>query len=387
VTQPTPAAAERRHDLDALRTLALLALLLYHSSRPFDLEPWHVMDDERSLALQVCGMLLTPWRLPLLFMISGLGTSFALGVRAPRRYVRDRLRRLLIPLAAGMVLVVPPQVYVERVSAGMPGRLSPIDFHGSFLAFVPHAFSGVYPRGNLSWHHLWFLAYLLVFSLVALPLFLRLRSPGGRRALAALAAALVPGARVFLLLLPLAVIHVALRGRFPATHALVGDWWNLAHYFVLFLLGFALLARAHFCEACARNRHLALALYALSAALRAWLVLAGGAVAPYSTSYALLMTLRAVTEWTALVAVIGYAYRHLRRSGTVLRWAGERVYPFYVWHHTVIVVLAWWMVQGTWPALATFALLGASALGITRLLGELARLTAPTRLLFGIRAR
>jgi hypothetical protein len=110
-----------------------------------------------SLTLQLLGNLLTPWRLPLLFMISGLGTSYALGMRTTGRYVADRTTRLLIPLVAGMLIVVPPQVYLERIGTWMPRRMSPIDFHGSFLAFYPHIFDGIYPRGNFSWHHLWFL--------------------------------------------------------------------------------------------------------------------------------------------------------------------------------------------------------------------------------------
>jgi hypothetical protein len=120
--------------------------LLYHSTRPFDLEVWHVKNDTVSLTLQVLGNLLTPWRLPLLFMISRLGTSYALGLRTPGRYVADRATRLLIPLVAGMLLVVPPQVYFERIGTWMPRRMSPIDFHGSFIEFYPHIFDGVSER-------------------------------------------------------------------------------------------------------------------------------------------------------------------------------------------------------------------------------------------------
>ena len=91
-----------------------------------------------------------------------------------------------------MAVVIVPQVYVERISVGMPDRLSPRDFDGSYLAFYPHYFEGVYPQGNFSWHHLWFLAYLLVFSLAALPLFLYLRAEPGRHGPARRAASLDP---------------------------------------------------------------------------------------------------------------------------------------------------------------------------------------------------
>lgn len=67
----------------------------------------------------------------------------------------------------GILLVVPPQVYLERIVEGMPYK--------SYWHFYPHFFDGVYPKGNFSWHHLWFLPYLLTMSLLGTPLFGYLR--------------------------------------------------------------------------------------------------------------------------------------------------------------------------------------------------------------------
>ena len=380
-----PRPRERRHELDALRVLAVLALLLYHASRPFDSEVWHVKNLERSPGLELFGNLLTPWRLPLLFMISGLGTSYALGFRSAGRYAAERVRRLLLPLAFGMVVIIVPQVYVERISVGMPDRMSPRDFHGSYLAFYPHYFEGVYPSGNLSWHHLWFLAYLLVFSLAALPLLLYLRSERGQRLGARMALWLRPGRRVFLLTLPLALIHVALRGRFPSTHALVGDWWNVAHYFLIFLLGYVLLPQPAFKGAVEANRRMGAALFVIAFALRVALVLLLAPIAPYSMAYVALLTLRAVIEWSALVAVIGYAGVYLGRPSRVLRYGGERVYPLYIWHQTVIVVVAYFVLGWAAGPVVKFAAISAISLVVTVALCEAVGTTAITRRLFGMK--
>ncbi len=43
------------------------------------------------------------------------------------------------------------------------------------MDFYPDFFKGVYPKGNLSWHHLWFLPYLLFYSIFFTPLFIYLR--------------------------------------------------------------------------------------------------------------------------------------------------------------------------------------------------------------------
>ena len=382
---PAPPRRERRYELDALRVLAVLALLLYHASRPFDTEVWHLKNLEKSAGLELFGNLLTPWRLPLLFMISGLGTYYALGFRSAWRYARERLGRLLLPLAFGMAVVVVPQVYVERISVGMPDRMSPRDFHGSYLDFYPHYFEGAYPSGNLSWHHLWFLSYLLVFSLAALPLFLYLRGKRGRHQATRMASWLRPGRRIFLLALPLAVIHVALRGRFPSTHALVGDWWNLAHYFLLFLLGYVLLPQPAFKEGAEANRRLGAALFVIAFVMRLALVPLLAPIAPYSLAYAALLTLRAVIEWSALIAVIGYAGVYLNRPSRVLRYGGDRVYPFYIWHQTVIVVVAYFVLGWTAGPIVKFAAISVISLAVTVALCEAVGMTVVTRRLFGMK--
>lgn len=365
---PPRPRGERRHELDALRVLAVLALLLYHASRPFDAATWHVKNVERSLGLEVFGSLLTPWRLPLLFMISGLGTYYALGFRSAWHYARERLGRLLLPLAFGMA-----------------GRLSPRDFHGSYFAFYPQYFHGIYPSGNLSWHHLWFLAYFLVFSLVAMPLFLYLRSEGGRRLTARAASVLAPGRRIFLLALPLALIHVAFRGRFPSTHALVGDWWNLAHFFLLFLLGYALLPQPAFNSAAEANRRAAAIIFAAAFGVRLAVASPLDVVAPYSAEYVALLTVRAVVEWSALIAVIGYAGVYLHRPSRVLRYGGDRVYPFYIRDQTVIVVVAYFIVGWVAAPLVKFTVISVISLGVTVALCEAVGLTPITRCLFGMK--
>jgi fucose 4-O-acetylase-like acetyltransferase len=335
---PPAGKPERRHDIDWLRVLAVLLLVVFHCTRPFDSEPWHARNDESSLALERGADFLRFWRMPLLFLVSGYGTYFALGFRSGARYARDRFLRLFVPLAVGMAVVVPPQVYVERISPWMRDRHSPIDFAGSYWEFYPQAFKGIYPGGNLSWHHLWFLAYLFVFSLAALPLFLWLRGPAGGRALDCAGAFLAHGRAVFLVGVPLAAVEIALRARWPTTHALYNDWANFAHSFVLFLYGYLLAAYPGFRTALERNRKPALLLGAGTAAV----ILAGvplqeffgGAWLP---GYLARRTLAAVNEWSWVLAILGFGQAYLNRPGPALRYASEIVYPFYIWHQTVIV--------------------------------------------------
>ena len=121
---------EWRHHIDWLRVPAVLLLVVFHCTRPFDSEPWHTQN-KLSLALERGAGFLLFWRMPLLFLVSGFGTYFALGFQCGARYARDRLLLLLVPLVVGMVVVLPPQVHVEHISPLMPDRQSPMDFAGS----------------------------------------------------------------------------------------------------------------------------------------------------------------------------------------------------------------------------------------------------------------
>ena len=116
-------------------------------------------------------------RMPLLFVIAGAGMWFALGNRNGGGMVRERSLRLLLPLVAGMLLIVPPQIYFERLFRGQ--------WDGGYLSFFFERVLQLqpYPQGDFSWHHLWFVAYLYVYVFLLLPLLLWWRSaPQGREA-------------------------------------------------------------------------------------------------------------------------------------------------------------------------------------------------------------
>ena len=167
------------------------------------------------------------WRMPLNFVVSGGAVMLALGTRTPRAFMADRLKRLALPLAFGMVVLVPPQVYLERLYTDQ--------FSGSFLQWLPQAFAGAYPAGNTSWHHLWFLAYVLVFTPVLLPVFLWARGVDGR---AALSRARHFAARTGLnwaMALPLAASILWLKPVSYNINGLIGDWHGLVYYGLLLL--------------------------------------------------------------------------------------------------------------------------------------------------------
>ena len=155
----------RLYYLDWLHVFAVLILIFFHSARPFDEWGWRIKNETVSGIITNILQFINIWHMPLFFLLSGSAAWFALSLRPERSFAKERVKRLLIPLVFGMAVIIPSQVYIERIFRGQ--------FEGSYFSFYIVAFSGSYPEGNLSWHHLWFLAYLFVFSLLAFPIFKR----------------------------------------------------------------------------------------------------------------------------------------------------------------------------------------------------------------------
>jgi surface polysaccharide O-acyltransferase-like enzyme len=212
-----------RYDfLDWLRVIAIFVLLFFHTGMLFVGWGWHIQNAEVLTELQLPMGILHRLRMPLLFVIAGAGMWFALGNRSGGGLVRERSLRLLLPLVAGMLLVVPPQIYFERLFRGQWDGGYVSFFFERVLQFQP------YPSGNFSWHHLWFVAYLYVYVFLLLPLLLWWRSAKQ---------AVKPGAWLYALAIPLVLNEALLKPLYPESHKLIGDWYIFNHYFLLTLYG------------------------------------------------------------------------------------------------------------------------------------------------------
>src|SRR5581483_6141925 len=144
-------------------------------------------------------------------------------------FIGLRFRRLFIPLLFGMRVVVPPQIYMERLSHG---------FKGNYLDFYPTVFTtGAYPKGNLSWHHLWFILYLFVYDIVFAPFFKWSMSERGKQKLSFFNA-LAKGKWIYLLMLPGTAVFTSMNIRFPETHDLIHDYCYLLYLLIFLLTGF-----------------------------------------------------------------------------------------------------------------------------------------------------
>ena len=86
---------------------------------------WHLTTSKSIGWLREDMRFLNSWRMPLIFVVSGAAIILALNTRSPGSFAVDRVGRLLLPLAFGMIVLVPPQDYV---GASLPQNSSVAPF-------------------------------------------------------------------------------------------------------------------------------------------------------------------------------------------------------------------------------------------------------------------
>lgn len=380
-------AAARLIYLDWIRVAAFALLILYHVGMFYVTWDWHVKSDHAGHALEPLMLLTNPWRLTLLFLVSGAATRFMADKLAPAALAGRRTLRLLIPLLFAMVVIIPPQSYYEVVEqAGYQG--SYLAFWARYLAADPNFCDAEGCLTVPTWNHLWFVAYLLVYTLL-LALVLAVARPPLLRFGGWLAASLTGAGLLVWPILFLAAARLVLMPMFEVTHALVDDWYNHAVSFAAFLAGFLLMKNGAVAAQCIRMRRLALAVflaaYAAYAAY-AWAWRADDAVPPEALRIVMRLVY-AVDQWTAIVAVLGYGALHLTRDSRLLRTLTEAVFPFYILHQTIIVVAGHQLKALGLPAPAEAAALIAITAAGCWLGYDIARRVRILRPLFGLASR
>jgi glucan biosynthesis protein C len=377
----------RRYDVDWLRVLGMMMVFVFHCSRFFDTEDWHVKSPRTTPAVSMFVFIAVQWMMPLFFILSGIGAYHSLAYQNGRQFVLSRVKRLLVPLLFGIFVIIAPwQVYLERVSHGQ--------YAGSFWNWYWHEyFHGWYGLGgNFGWMgiHLWYLEALFVFSLLALPLLLWLRSPSGARATAVFTRFLSRPGAIFLLALPIAVMTF-LAETPDIKRSILGSTgfggWSLLPYFVMLLIGYVLATNEELTRAMERQR-----LFGLVAALGTfalgYFVYKGTEPWPWLPRALVLCPMRAFLCWSGLVAICGFASRHLRFSNGFLKYANEAVLPFYILHQTVILTIGYYVVRLQTSLWLEYLIIAVSSLAAIMALYELfIRRVNVLRVLFGMKAQ
>jgi glucan biosynthesis protein C len=372
------ASFERRNDIDWVRILAVLLLIPFHTARIFDtLESFYVKNNILSPWLTyIIIEFLNKWHMPLLFLVAGASTWFAMKKRSSGQYIVERLKRLMIPFVFGTLVIVPPQMYFALLH-----RLSTT---ASYLLYY-HTFFQLRPSGmpdytgvGFSWGHLWFILDLFVISLIALPLFLSLKTKTGQRITSKIAGFLKRGSTILLLALP-----------FPFVLLLPEiDGKPFFMYLMVFIFGFLVMSDESYRQALERNRWAALILGIICTAVSYVASLSGVAFEDWSPGWILLGLVNSFNTWFWLLAILAFGQKYLNVDNKLLRYSRNAAYPFYVLHQTLIVAIGYYVVQLDTGVFFKFLIIVIGSLvGTVGLYDLIVRRTIVTRFLFGMKSK
>jgi glucans biosynthesis protein C len=334
---------QRRYDLDWLRFIAIVILLFFHTGMLFNPWEWHIKNSETSSTFRYWMIWSHFWRMPLLLFISGAGTYMALGKRTPKQYAGERFKRLFIPLVFGMFIVVPPQIYFEHIKE-YNGYW---DFYKTVFDFIP------YPKGSFSWHHLWFIMYLFVFSLIAIPLLNFLRSPKSESFKTKFTNILSrPAGILFVPATIILITQIILRPYFPEETHDLKDLGYMTFYGSFFLFGIIAYSSPRLWESLGANRKhlLVAALFILVPFYGTYFHFREFYHLPWSerTVEIIFDVIGIYVSWFTVITVIAFGQHYLNRPHPWLSRINEGLYPFYILHQTVIIWIGYYICQLNW---------------------------------------
>ncbi len=373
---------ERRYDLDWLRVMVFGLLIFYHVGMLFVADwGYHYKSQHQAEWLQSLMIFLNQWRLPLLFLISGIAMRFFLSKVSFLRFIGLRTFRLWVPLLFGIWVIVPPQLYIEMLSKGDLPQISYGQFYQAFLDLSHPYFdsyqSGIFPHVDVN--HLWYIRELWYFSIYLLIIY-------GGLSLFKLMPYLYKPFKSWSITVVGTLLVVGMSGLHFFFFPEDSEGRRKALGFSFLCLGFLMGWEKYFWEQLSHHRKklLVLAVFSFIALIVYYFNFYAERVdSPRDLLYFFELLLVYLNRFAWILAILGFAHQYLNRNHPWLKYLNEAVYPYYILHQTFIIVIAYWL-RDTGAVIQPLAVIILTFSGCS-LSYELIRRSKVLRLLFGLK--
>ena len=369
----SPPDTSRRADIDWIRVAAFGLLIVYHVGLVYAPWDWHVHSLHRFEPLRYLVLASNPWRLTLLFLVSGVALRFMTRRRPPLEVAGVRMARLVPPFLFGVLVLVPPQSWLEAMDKGTWSQ--------GLVAWWLSEFSPAGLADGVPLNHLWFVLYIGLYSLIVLAI---CAWPKALSAIEHGLAGLLSGWGLLIWpVLYLFGVRQLWFASYGISNHLETDWYNHAMSFGVFIVGFLMALRDAFWQRLEKLRWALIGLAMI--ALVALMILE--VTSPDLAENALAKNaMFALDQWCMLGAVLAFGSRYLRTSdGPLLRYLTDAVFPCYLAHQTILVAAIFVLKFQSVPPIWEATLLLAITLGGSLLVYEIVRRIGPLRALWGLK--
>ena len=373
----------RKHELDWLRVIAFGLLIFYHIGMLFVADwGYHYKSQYTSEFLQNIMLLVNRWRLPLLFLISGIAIRFLLAKVSIFRLLWMRNIRLLIPLAFGVLVIVPPQLYIEMVFKGDLHDTSYWQFYQAFFDLEHPIFekyqSGILPHIDVN--HLWYIRELWWFSII-----LVIVSPLlNMKWVASSISWLGNSTAITILLLPALILALLAFTIFPEDN----EGTRIARSFSFLLLGYIIGWNQDFWTNIKKHRRVFLIFSILTYAVLIWYyqqVLLTRQTPLSGWMLVMELCFSYFNRWSWLLMILAYGSRYLNHPSSLLNYLNEAVYPYYILHQTILIIAAFLVSKYTLGTIIEPLLIIFITFAGCMICFEVIKKFMVTRLLFGLK--
>lgn len=357
----------RKYYIDWLKIGGIFLLFPFHTARIFDFNEPNYIQDVPNVFSTWFIISSSFWFMPLLFLLAGMTSYYALKKRSGVEYAKERVFRLLIPLIMGIIIIVPPQGYFSK--------LQHFAYSGNYFDYLKSYFvnfsdlSGY--RGTFTPAHLWFILYLFIISILLLPLMKSIKKHSNIKIIGFL--------QNPVLLLSL-FIPLTLSEALPS----IGGK-NMFYYGLFFLIGYIIATNEAFFDTIRKIKFPVFIACIVLIPSMFYLSSNWGWPHGINPKGALTGFLRNLNTWLWLLVLLGYGEKYLNRGGKALSYLNQAAFPVYILHQSIMMGVAYYIVKLEVPFTLKFILIAGITLAGCLVLYEAFKRFKATRFLLGIK--
>lgn len=325
---------KRKYYIDNLRWFCILLLIPYHVAMA-----WNCWGEDTYIRFEenrIMGSLITivsPWYMPLLFVLAGMSLYYSLQKRTISHVIRERILKVALPLLSGIVLVVPFMTYYS------------MKFHNGFDGNILDAYKVFFTKytdltgndGGFTPAHLWFLLYLLLISLVVLVIIAIQKK---------LFPKLIENTHQLLNIMKdrQRIILIYACGIIPVIGTPILDFGgkSFGMYMSLFIIGYFLFSEEKVVYTLEKYMLLSAVITIAASIADTYLFIWS------ENSYDFLNTIcMYLCRWFGILTLIGFGKKYFNGHNKFRQYLTERSFMIYIFHYIWVIILQYWINQYT----------------------------------------